>query len=72
MLTMTKLEDIEKAITLLSAEDVAKLRDWLEEFEGRLLDERIERDARAGRRGKLAKLAAEALADHKADRGRRL
>jgi hypothetical protein len=66
---MTKLEDIEKAITQLSPEDLARLRPWLEEFEGRILDERIERDARSGR---LDELAAEALADHKAGRSRRL
>jgi hypothetical protein len=69
---MTKLEDIEKAITRLSAEDLAKLRAWLEDFEGGLLDDMIERDAKSGRRGKLAGLAAEALADHKAGRSRRL
>jgi hypothetical protein len=69
---MTKLADIEKAIAQLSAGDLAKLRDWLDEFEGRLLDERIERDAKLGRGGKLARLAAEALADHKAGRSRRL
>jgi hypothetical protein len=69
---MTTLEDIEKAITQLSAEELVKLRNWLEEFEGRLLDQKIEQDARAGRRGKLADLAAEALADHKAGRSRQL
>jgi len=69
---MTKLEDIEKAIARLSVEDVARLRAWLDEFEGRLLDDMIERDAKRGRRGKLAGLAAEALADHKSGRSRRL
>ena len=69
---MTKLEDIEKAIAGLSAEDLAKLRAWLEEFEGRMLDDMIERDAKSGGRSKLAGLAAQALADHKAGRSRRL
>jgi hypothetical protein len=59
---MTKLEDIEAAIAELSLEDIAKLRDW---FEERRFDERIERDAKAG---KLDQLAAEACADHQADR----
>jgi len=66
---MTKLEDIEKAIARLSAEDLVKLRAWLEDFEGRALDEKIERDAKSGR---LDNLAAEALADHRAGRSRRL
>jgi hypothetical protein len=69
---ITKLAEIEKAIAQLSAEDLAKLRDWLDEFESRVLDERIEHEARLGRDGKFAKLAAEALADHKAGRSRRL
>jgi hypothetical protein len=69
---MTKLEEIEKAIARLSAKDVARLRAWLEEFEGRILDDMIERDAKSGRRSKLTGLAAEALADHKAGRSRRL
>ena len=43
-----------------------KLRDWLEEFDARLFDEKIERDATAG---KLDKLADEARANLKAGRG---
>jgi hypothetical protein len=69
---MTELEDIEKAIARLSAEDLAKLRAWLEDFEGRVLDEMIERDVKSGKDGKLGKLAAEALADRKAGRTRLL
>jgi hypothetical protein len=69
---MTQLEDIEKAIARLSGEDLAKLRAWLEEFEGGLLDDMIERDAKSGKRSKLARLASRALADHKAGRSRRL
>ena len=67
---MTKLEDIERAIARLSAKELAKLRAWLEDFEGRILDEMIERDVKSGKDGKLRKLAAEALADHKAGRSR--
>jgi hypothetical protein len=60
---MTRLEDIVAAIAGLSSEDIAKLRDWFEEFEARLFDDRIERDAKSG---KLDQLAAEARADHAA------
>jgi hypothetical protein len=45
---MTTFEAIEKAILQLSAEELARLRDWLDEFEGRLLDTMIERAAGAG------------------------
>ena len=66
---MTKLEDIVSAIAALSSEDLTKLRDWFEELEARLFDERIERDAKAG---KLDRLAAEARADNAAGRTREL
>ena len=62
---MTKLEDIEKAAAELSAEDRAKLRTWLDEFEEQVFDEKIERDAKAG---KLDQLAAKAIEDYKAGR----
>jgi hypothetical protein len=62
---MTRLDDIERAIAQLSEADLAKLRAWFEEFDARLFDEKIERDAKAG---KLDKLAADAIADHKSGR----
>jgi hypothetical protein len=66
---MTKLEQIQSNIETLSAEEIAKLRDWLDELDARLFDEKIERDAKAG---KLDKLADEALAEHRAGRSRKL
>jgi hypothetical protein len=62
---MTKSEDIEKAVERLSPEELAKFRAWFEEFDARLFDERIERDAKAG---KLDTLMAEARANHAAGR----
>ena len=62
---MTRLDDIERAIAQLSEVDLAKLRAWFEEFDAQVFDEKIERDAKAG---KLDKLAADAIADHKAGR----
>jgi hypothetical protein len=62
---MTKIEDIEKAVEQLSPEELARFRAWFEEFDARLFDERIERDAKAG---KLDKLMAEARANHEAGR----
>jgi hypothetical protein len=52
--------------------DRAKLRVRLEDFEGRILDETIEHDVKSGKDGRLRELSAEALADHKAGRSRRL
>ena len=62
---MTKIEDIEKAVEHLSPEDLAKFREWFEEFEARLFDDKIERDAKVG---KLDKLIADARANHAAGR----
>jgi hypothetical protein len=60
---MTRIEDIEKAVEQLSPEDLAKFREWFEEFEARLFDAKIERDAKSG---KLDTLIAEARANHEA------
>ena len=62
---MTKLEEIEAAVAQLSPADLKKLRAWLVELDERLFDEKIERDAKAG---KLDALEARALEDFKAGR----
>lgn len=66
---MTKLDQIKSSIEALSPEEVRRLGEWLEDLEGRLFDEAIERDAKSG---KLDHLAQQALADHKAGRTRKL
>ena len=66
---MTKLEEIESAISKLPPDEVGKLRAWLDEFSSQQWDAQIERDAKAG---KLDRLAAETLAAHKAGRSRPL
>jgi hypothetical protein len=60
---MSRIEDIQKAVEQLSADDLARFREWFEEFAARLFDEQIERDLKAG---KLDKLSAEARANHDA------
>jgi hypothetical protein len=67
MLTpITKIEDIEKAIERLSVTELAEFRAWFEEFDERGFDEKIERNAKAG---KLDKLMAEARANCEASPG---
>src|SRR5260221_5820864 len=63
--TMTTLEDIEKAVAELPADQLARFRAWFEEFEAARFDQKIERDAKAGR---LDQLAEQALADYRAGR----
>src|SRR5258705_9397578 len=67
--TMTTLEDIEKAVAELPADQLARFRAWFEEFEPARFDQKIERDAKAGR---LDQLAEQALADFRAGRAREL
>ena len=67
--TMRTLEDIEKAVTELPADQLAKFRAWFEEFEATRFDQRIDRDVKAGR---LDRLAEQALADLRAGRTREL
>jgi hypothetical protein len=66
---MTTAEDIERAILQLPAAELDKFRVWFETFDAQRFDERIERDARAG---KLDRMADEALAEHRAGRTREL
>jgi hypothetical protein len=69
MSSMATVEDIERAIDRLSEQEVAHLRDWFEERDARLFDEKIARDAASG---KLDEMARRALADHDAGRTRKL
>jgi hypothetical protein len=62
---MTTIEDIEKAVTKLTPEQLAKFRAWFEDYDARMFDEKIERDAKAG---KLDALVAKTRANHKAGR----
>lgn len=47
------IHDIQKAIQKLSAEELAKLRQWLDEYDAALWDKQIESDAGSGRLDKL-------------------
>jgi len=57
--------ELEKAVQQLPPQDLKNFTAWFEEYISDLWDERIERDAQAGR---LAHLAAKADADFEAGR----
>lgn len=63
------IEDLEKAVAKLPSDQLAKFRDWFEAFDAARFDEKIERDAKAG---KLDRLAEQALADYAQGRAREL
>ena len=62
---MTKLEQIERAVAALSAEELRRFNQWFKRFQSRQFDEQIERDISSGR---LDKIGRRALSDHKAGR----
>ncbi len=62
---MGKVEQLEKEIQKLSAQELAEFRLWYADFDGQAWDAQIEADARAG---KLDALADAALKEHKAGR----
>ena len=66
---MSKIEDIEKAISELAPDELARFRVWFEQFEAVRFDDKIERDAKAG---KLDRLAEQAIVDYRAGRAREL
>ncbi len=63
------VEDIEKAIARLPPDQLAEFRAWFEAFDGVRFDDKIERDAKAG---KLDALADQAIEDFHTGRAREL
>ena len=59
---MSKVETLEREIEKLSAEELAAFRDWFANYDADAWDRQMEADVKAG---KLDRLAAEALAEHK-------
>jgi hypothetical protein len=66
---MTKLQLLEEEIKKLSPEELAELRNWFFERDAEQWDREIERDAASG---KLDKLFAKSLADHRAGKSREI
>ncbi|MCD0419207.1 hypothetical protein LOC51_18505 [Rubrivivax sp. JA1024] len=63
------VEDIEKAVEQLPADQLARFRAWFAAFDAARFDERIARDAAGGR---LDALAADAIAEHRGGGSREL
>jgi hypothetical protein len=63
------VQDLEKAIAKLPPNELAELRAWFDDFDAARFDEKIERDAKAG---KLDRLADAAIEDFREGRAREL
>ena len=66
---MSKIENIEQEIENLTPSELAAFRKWFLEFDAKAWDHQIEEDIR---KGKLDKLAEEALAAHRAGKSKEL
>jgi hypothetical protein len=66
---MSKIENIEREIRDLTPSELAAFRRWFLEFDAQVWDHQIEEDLRKGR---LDKLAEEALAAHCAGKSKEL
>jgi DNA-binding PadR family transcriptional regulator len=53
------ITEIEQAITELSPEELARFREWFDEYYAQVWDKQIEEDAKAGRLDKLISEADE-------------
>ena len=63
------IQEIEQAITELSQKELARFREWFEEFDAEAWDEQFEHDAKSG---KLDKFADKAIADFRAGKAKEL
>jgi hypothetical protein len=63
------IEDLEKAVAKLPPDELARFRAWFEQFDAARFDEKIERDAKAG---KLNRLSDAALDEFRKGRAREL
>ena len=62
---MSTLNEIEAAVSQLSADQLERFRQWFAEFDAERWDQQFEEDVRTG---KLDKLADEALDQHRSGR----
>ena len=63
------IHEIEQAITELSPNELARFRQWFEEFDAQVWDEQFNGDAKSG---KLDKLADKAKSDFRAGKAKEL
>lgn len=63
------VQELQAAVSQLSAQELARFREWFEEFEAKMWDEQFENDVKSG---KLDHLAEQAIADLRARNCREL
>jgi hypothetical protein len=66
---MQTIQEIEQAISRLSREELARLREWFDEFDAAMWDKQFESDVRSD---KLDQLAEKAITDYRAGKSKEI
>jgi hypothetical protein len=66
---MLTVQEIERAVSQLPFDELARFREWFDDFDAKTWDKQFEGDAKSG---KLDKLANEALAEYRAGKPKEL
>ena len=66
---MQAVQELQSAVSQLSAEELARFRAWFDEFDAEVWDEQFEEDAKSG---KLDRLANRAIANFRAGKCKQL
>ena len=66
---MQAVQELQSAVSQLSAEELAHFREWFDKFDAEVWDRQFEEDAKSG---KLNQLANQAIADFQAGKCKQL
>ena len=63
------IQELKQAVTQLPSKDLARFREWFDEFEAQVWDKQFETDAKSG---KLEKISEQALNNYRAGKDKEL
>ena len=66
---MQAVQELQSTVSQLSAEELARFREWFDKFDAEVWDRQFEEDAKSG---KLNQLANQAIADFQAGKCKQL
>jgi hypothetical protein len=66
---MQAVQELQSAVSQLSADELARFREWFDEFDAEIWDRQFEENAKSG---KLDRLANQAIADFRAGKCKEL
>lgn len=68
-LVMQAVQELQSAVSQLSADELARFREWFDEFDAEVWDRQFEKDVKSGR---LDQLAEQAIVDFRAGKCKEL